>query len=1524
MDNWPPYHPEHYTPLTIVHHERMRTESEVKNVAQGTSTNDIWTEMHCSEIYNKAIKNINDLFAPYENTTYISYIILIEGAPGIGKTELSKEIALQWANNSILKEKKLLFLLFARDPSIKQITKIPLLVEYFCHSYVLSNKITDWLIKTDGKYLTIVVDGYDEFSTDGKNHGIVDSIITRQVLTQCSIVITSRPIASSRLHGIVNCRAEVLGFTEKDQKDFIHSALHGQNDKIKELNEYLVANQHLNLLCNIPMNMSILLCLTKEGIDTLPKTQTILYKNFIQMTITHFLNKGNLLPTTSITNFTDLPHPYDQAIKELSQFAFFALQKDQLVFTLAELKAECPHLTPHNWDGLGLLKCTQYFKAQDGCDHKSFHFLHYSIQEYMAAYYIATLSDDELLKLLQDTFWNVHYFNTWIMYVGITGGKHFIFAHFLSGYYLLVSRWLFTPKSLSKKLLSDKIKCLQLLRCSAEADCEILSSVESVFVGQIIDLSNNNLSVNDIYTLAVSLLRSPNKEWEMLNLSRCNIDDRGCNIFCEIFYSQSVKLKVKKVDISYNNIQWESLSKLCKILKLWQTKDLFISVDALYDNAQINVINSFTNKIIHPYFTGRLFSDVVMCTYLAEQQKIIVVHSVPYYRVATYRLDDCQLNHVTIKKLNDFIAKISNTGFVNHIAFSYRISYNEASIKSAILSHHVQKVTFCGSNMHSKGVYLMNIPSAIQHNDKPHQIVADYLAAVLCHNIQTNSSYLETIPTSFLNAVNGDLKVSNLQMYITNNDVGSASANDIAPILFYNTKLENLYLDGNNLQSAGAIKIARALQNTLNLKSLNLDRNDIGEEAADDIAVVLSHNIKLQAIELGQNNLQSAGAIKIARALQNIVNLILLNLSSNGISEEAADDIAAVLSHNTKLQELYLGENNLQSAGAIKIAMALQNTVNLTLLNLYSNDIGEEAADDIAAVLSHNIKLQTIELGQNNLQSAGAIKIARALQNTVNLSSLGLSNNDITEEAVDDIAAVISHNIKLQSLYLGGNKLQSAGTIKIARALQNTMNLTLLNLFSNNISEEAAGDIGVVLSHNIKLQTIELGQNNLHSVGAIKIARALQNTVNLTSLGLSNNNVTEEAADDIAAVLSHNTKLQSLYLCGNKLQSAGAIKIAKALQNNVNLTLINLSNNDIDEEATDDIAAVLSHNIKLQTIELDQNNLQSAGAIKIARALQNTMNLTLLNLYSNDIGEEAADDISAVLSHNIKLQTIELGQNNLHSVGAIKISRALQNTVNLTALGLSSNNVTEEATDDIAAVLSHNTKLQKLHLGGNNLQSTGAIKIARALQNTVNLTSLNLHSNDIGQKAADDISAVLSHNIKLQTIELGQNNLHSAGAIKIARALQNAVYLTSLGLSNNYVTEEAADDIAAVLSHNTKLQKLYLGRNNLQSAGAIKIAWALQNTVNLTYLNLSSNGIGKEAADDIGAVLSHNIKLQTLELSQNNLLSAGAINIARALRNTVNLTLLNLSSNGISKEAADDIVAILFHNTKLQNLRLCL
>ena len=64
-------------------------------------------------------------------------------------------------------------------------------------------------------------------------------------------------------------------------------------------------------------------------------------------------------------------------------------------------------------------------------------------------------------------------------------------------------------------------------------------------------------------------------------------------------------------------------------------------------------------------------------------------------------------------------------------------------IKSTTLSEHIKKVIYCGSNMHSKGTYMIDTPSVIQTPDfLPRQIALDYLTAVLCHIIFNQSLLL--------------------------------------------------------------------------------------------------------------------------------------------------------------------------------------------------------------------------------------------------------------------------------------------------------------------------------------------------------------------------------------------------------------------------------------------------------------------------------------------------------------------------------------------------------------------------------------------------------------------------------------------------------------------------------------------------------------------------------------------------------------------------------------------------------------
>ena len=123
-------------------------------------------------------------------------IILIEGSPGIGKTILSKEVAFQWANNKLLAEKVLLFLIFLRDPYLHGVQTLEQFVCYVTNSAQRNSMVAvveQYLEETSGEYCAIVLDGYDEISEEVRCNSFISKIINRKVLKLCTLVITSRP-----------------------------------------------------------------------------------------------------------------------------------------------------------------------------------------------------------------------------------------------------------------------------------------------------------------------------------------------------------------------------------------------------------------------------------------------------------------------------------------------------------------------------------------------------------------------------------------------------------------------------------------------------------------------------------------------------------------------------------------------------------------------------------------------------------------------------------------------------------------------------------------------------------------------------------------------------------------------------------------------------------------------------------------------------------------------------------------------------------------------------------------------------------------------------------------------------------------------------------------------------------------------------------------------------------------------------------------------------------------------------------
>ena len=603
---WPPFHAQSFTNLALIHQKitQVQAKKDTTKIARVRTTGDI----HKIPELTSSIKldNIHQIFIPItsDDQTQCPMSILIEGHPGIGKTTLVKEMCLQWANDQLLTSDKLVLLLMLRDPNVQKITSTEQLVKY--------TQLTDqvqcvlsYLQNTNGAGVTLIIDGFDELSTELRQTSFFRKLIEGDVLHNARVVVTSRPSASACLHRCVHRRIEVLGFEKSSKEEYVDNALKDTPECLRELKRHFQQYPNIDALCYIPLNMAIIVYLCLLG--SLPPTATKMYGSFILHTICRHLKRVGTIPKdTSVTQIEKLPQSVCEALQQLQKVAFDGLVNDKIVFTVEEL----PVLCKDDPTCYGLLQSTECYSAEEiGTPTQSFNFLHLGIQEYFAAKYVTTSPEDEVYTLLKESFIVTDYLdpdsksvrlsNMWILYCGITSGQCKTLRHYLTTYGkpsqqgASYSQSISDDEPFSQDILKEQVKVLSLFQCFQEAQdkelCKVLSNnigmISDINIGMI-DISDHRLLPHQVVSLGFFLSKS-HKKWWLLNLSECYIGDLGISIIHQYLCGDKVnKQEIIEINLDVNDLTGASSHLIADIISTFHTRVLHMNFNKITCTSQ--------------------------------------------------------------------------------------------------------------------------------------------------------------------------------------------------------------------------------------------------------------------------------------------------------------------------------------------------------------------------------------------------------------------------------------------------------------------------------------------------------------------------------------------------------------------------------------------------------------------------------------------------------------------------------------------------------------------------------------------------------------------------------------------------------------------------------------------------------------------------------------------------------------------------------------------------------------------------
>ena len=699
--------------------------------------------------------------------------------------------------------------------------------------------MTRTVVESRGKGCLIWLEAWDELVDTLRSDSLLTDLIRGIQLPAATIYITSRPWATGglveQMGDRISQHTELLALA-KEQVEMYKKEISEQtpekppqkeaprNDSSEKaqptaLNfiEYIESHPAIHAAMYTPVTAAIVAQVFKSALHSPPATVTQLYSAYVHLRLEQYLAQHPEYSDMNIRvrTLADLPDRVLADFQQLCALAYEGVSQQMIVFSSL----------PEGVSTIGLLQSVPQV-YEEGEDQASYNFLHYTVQEYLAALHLSQLHTHKQMTVLENKYGSMKVDSNRPRMKYFESTQFKTTFQFLAGITKLVG---FPVQFLSKLLDRDAATLYSWLY-----ESQNLPVLRSVLGSGERKMKLPYSATTTDYFVAGYCLAHSNCSWE---ISLTYIDDVAME-----FFSKGCNHQLGMTVISSKIVSGEFSNS---------------SITADGVKHFVTVHNSLLQHIQHLDLSFNKL-DRRACELLAEGvQRMPCLErldlsynplgrggAVPLVSsLHSTRLRELDLGGTSISDPDlECIAKyIQSTTSLESLGIRYmrdNISVESIDSLCRALSGNSSVRTLDMLKCHLTTAHCVSLGQLLRH---PMQCKIETLVLNRCS--MTSDGVGEVMSGL---SENYTLRVLDLNF----NLIGSEGAVTMAIMLRCNSSLERLCLVRCSIGSSGGVELGAALESNKTLRMLKLSRNALGDDGVRGLCVGLENNSSLEVLDL--------------------------------------------------------------------------------------------------------------------------------------------------------------------------------------------------------------------------------------------------------------------------------------------------------------------------------------------------------------------------------------------------------------------------------------------------------------------------------------------------------------------------------------------------------------------------------------------------------------------------------------------------------------------------------------------------